>query len=190
MDILIWPMYCIFACMDEKKLAKEIGQKIYMIRGFRVMLDSDLAGMYGVETKVLNQSVRRNIDRFPQDFMFQVSENELSSLRSQFVTLEGVGRGKYSKYLPFVFTEHGVAMLSSVLKSERAIHVNIEIIRTFVELRGQLVDSEDFKSKLFKLENKFIQYDQKFITVFESIRRLIEDGKSINRKRIRPLGEK
>ncbi len=105
-----------------------IERKIYLIRGHKVMLDSDLAELYGVPVKVLNQAVRRNISRFPEDFMFQLTKEEYDSLRSQFVTLN-TGRGKHRKYLPYVFTEQGVAMLSSVLRSERAIQVNIAIMK-------------------------------------------------------------
>src|SRR5690606_15804563 len=113
---------------------KEIGQKIYLIRGHRVMLDSDLADLYGVETKALNQAVRRNQGRFPDDFMFPLTKEEHEILRSQIVTLKA-GHGQHRKYLPFVFTEQGLAMLSSVLRSERAIQVNIAIMRAFVSLR-------------------------------------------------------
>ena len=113
-----------------------IEKKIYLIRGHKVMLDSDLAKLYGVSVKVLNQGVKRNINRFPEDFMFQLTKEEYDSLRSQIVTLKK-GRGKHRKYLPYVFTEQGVAMLSSVLRSERAIQVNkfIELVE-FIELIG------------------------------------------------------
>jgi hypothetical protein len=111
-----------------------IERRILLVRGQRVMLDSDLADLYGVSTKRLNEQVRRNIRRFPADFMFQLSSDEAAALRSQSATLEA-GRGKYRKYLPYVFTEQGVAMLSSVLNSERAVQVNIEIMRAFVRLK-------------------------------------------------------
>src|SRR5438552_2430625 len=104
----------------------EVGQRIHIVRGIRVMLDRDLAALYQVETKVLNQAVKRNLDRFPADFMFLLNPKEVEFLRSQIVTLES-GRGKHAKYLPFAFTEQGVAMLSGILKSSRAVHVNIEI---------------------------------------------------------------
>ena len=109
--------------------------KIHDIRDQKVILDFDLAALYEVETKVLNQAVKRKIKRFPSDFMFQLSEEEYHSLRSQFVTLENVGRGKYRKYNPFAFTEQGIAMLSGILNSDVAIHVNIAIMRTFVMIR-------------------------------------------------------
>lgn len=118
------------------------------------MLDYDLARLYEIETKVLKQSVKRNIERFPEDFMFELTENEYKSLRSQIVTLE-TGRGKFSKYLPFAFTEQGVAMLSGVLKSEKAIKINISIMRTFVILRNSLLNLEEITSKVKEIENQF-----------------------------------
>ena len=111
-----------------------IQQKIYLIRGEQVMLDFDLAEMYGMETRTLKQAVRRNMNRFPSDFMFELTKEEYASLRSQFVTLKK-GRGQHTKYLPFAFTEQGVAMLSSILNSDIAIEVNIAIMRTFVAVR-------------------------------------------------------
>lgn len=131
-----------------------ITNKIYIIRNQKVMLDYDLATLYEIETKVLKQSVKRNIDRFPEDFMFELTESEYKSLRSQIVTLE-IGRGKFSKYLPFAFTEQGVAMLSGVLKSEKAIKINIAIMRTFVILRNSLLNLEEITSKVKEIENQF-----------------------------------
>lgn len=121
--------------MDE---IEEIRNRIYEIRGRQVMLDKDLAELYGVEVRTLNQAVKRNATRFPEDFMFQLNKEEFDFLRSQFVTLKR-GRGEHSKYLPYVFTEQGVAMLSSVLRSDTAIEVNIRIMRTFVAVRQYLV---------------------------------------------------
>lgn len=126
---------------------------IRMIRGQKVMLDRDLAELYGVETRVFNQAVRRNADRFPEDFMFQLSPEETQSLRSQFVTLEK-GRGRYSKYAPLAFTEHGVAMLSSVLNSERAVQVNIMIVRAFVRMRELIASNKDLAARIEKIESK------------------------------------
>ena len=123
---------------------RTIERRILFVRGERVMLDSDLAALYGVQTKVLNQAVRRNGDRFPIDFMFQLSTQEAESLRSQIVTVK-LGRGQHRKYLPHVFTEQGVAMLSSVLKSRRAVQVNVEIMRAFVRLREMLSADAQFK---------------------------------------------
>lgn len=133
------------------------------------MLDADLAALYGVEIKALNQAVRRNRDRFPGDFMFQLTAAEAGSLRSQIVTLDK-GRGRYRKYLPYAFTEQGVAMLSSVLRSQRAIRVNIEIMRLFVRLREWVASNAELERKLASLERK---YDARFKVAFEAIRELM-----------------
>jgi hypothetical protein len=146
-----------------------IEQKILLIKGQKVMLDSDLAALYGVTTKRLNEQVRRNIKRFPADFMYQLSREEFDSLRSHFATLK-TGRGKHRKYMPYVFTEQGIAMLSSVLNSERAIEVNIQIMRTFVKLREMMSTHKDLARKLSELEKK---YEGQFQIVFEAIRQLI-----------------
>ncbi len=130
------------------------------------MLDFDLASLYGVETRVLIQAVKRNSPRFPQDFMFQLNDDEFKNLRSQIVTSSWGGR----RYLPYAFTEQGVAMLSSVLNSERAILVNVEIIRAFVRLREILATHKDLARKLEELEKK---YDEQFAVVFEAIRELM-----------------
>jgi hypothetical protein len=149
--------------------AERIERAILMIRDQKIMLDKDLAKLYGVSTKVFNQAVRRNQQRFPEDFMFQLSAEENEALRSQTVTLNR-GRGQHRKYRPYAFTEHGVAMLSSVLRSERAITVNIEIIRVFVQLRQLLATHADLARKLEALEKK---YDAHFQVVFEAIRQLM-----------------
>ncbi len=127
-----------------------IQNKIVELRGMRVMLDYDLAEMYGVETKRLKESVRRNIDRFPSDFMFELTRDEYNSLRSQIASLEN-GRGNYSKYLPFAFTEQGVAMLSSVLNSKLAIQININIMRAFVAIRNYLIQQSATSLEIEKL---------------------------------------
>jgi len=147
----------------------QIEKKIYIIRGKKIMFDSDLAELYGVEIKVLIQAVKRNIERFPEDFIFQLIKKEYDSLRSQFVTLN-TGRGKHRKYLPYAFTEQGVAMLSSVLHSKRAIQVNIQIMRAFVKLREILASHKDLARKLEELEKK---YDAQFKIVFDAIRKLM-----------------
>ena len=146
--------------MKQELLISEISQRIHIIRGKRVMLDRDLADLYGFSPKRLNEQVRRNSQRFPEDFVFQLVQAEFDSLRSQIATLD-IGRGKYQKYLPWVFTEQGVAMLSSVLKSGRAIEVNIAITRTFVDLRQKASSPIEFQksqdlysAKLDGLENK------------------------------------
>lgn len=154
----------------EKRPAMSQGQiasAIFIIRDQRVIIDSDLAALYAVETKVLVQAVKRNADRFPSDFMFQVSNQELGRLRSQFVTSKGRG-GR--RHLPYAFTEQGVAMLSSVLRSKRAVLVNIEIMRAFVRLRAILAGNADLERRLLKLERK---YDSQFKAVFDAIRELM-----------------
>ena len=141
--------------------------KIISLRGEKVLLDLDLAELYGVETKQLKRAVRRNIDRFPPDFMFELTKEEYDSLRYQFGTLK---RGEHSKYLPMAFTEQGVAMLSSVLKSKSAIEVNIAIMRAFVELRKMISSHADLERKLDSLEQK---YDKQFKVVFDAISALM-----------------
>ena len=134
------------------------------------MLDTDLAELYGVETRVLKQAVRRNKKRFPDDFMFELTKEENQALRSQNVILK---RGKHSKYLPFAFTEQGVAMLSTVLNSERAIEVNIEIMRAFVRVREMLGAQRELSIKLKELENRIQNHDEHIQTIFEAIRQLM-----------------
>lgn len=155
---------------SEDLAMERLALMVHLIRGEKVMLDSDLAALYGVQTKVLNQAVRRNIDRFPQDFMFQLSEDEKVSLRSQFVTLK---RGEHRKYLPYAFSEQGVAMLSSVLRSPRAVEVNIAIMRTFVQLRRLMDSNALLADKIEQLEKKYADHDQQFQLVFDAIKKLI-----------------
>ena len=156
--------------------AERIESAIYVIRGEKVMLDRNLAQLYGVSTKALNQAVKRNTERFPPDFMFQLTKEEArvwwleagaNRLRSQTVTLK---RGQHLKYRPYAFTEHGILMLSSVLNSERAIHVNIEIMRAFVKLRQILASNANLSRRLDELESK---YDRQFKGVFDAIRQLM-----------------
>ena len=128
-----------------------IDHRIFLIRGQKVMLGTDLAELYRVSSKAFNQAVRRNPDRFPKDFMFQFTKSETAALRSQIVTLEK-GRGRYSKYAPLAFTEHGVAMLSAVLHSKRALQMNILIIRAFVKLREQLALNKELAARMGKVE--------------------------------------
>ena len=146
-----------------------IAQRILLIRGHRVMLDSDLAELYEVPTKRLNEQVRRNIKRFPPDFMFQLTPEEFDSLRSHFATLK-TGRGQHRKYLPCAFTEQDVAMLSGVLNSNRAIDVNVAIMRAFVKLREFALTHKELSRKLNELEKK---YDAQFRVVFDAIRQLM-----------------
>lgn len=153
-----------------------IQNKIFEVRGQNVMMDFDLAEMYEVETKVLKQAVKRNIKRFPSDFMFELTRVEYNSLRSQIVTLEkGRGRGKFSKYLSYAFTEQGVAMLSSILNSERAIQVNIVIIRTFVLIRQAGLANKELYEKIIKLEKK---YNKNFQEIFRALEYLIAEKKN------------
>ena len=150
---------------------EKIESKIYIIRGKKVMIDRDLGLLYGVATKVLNQAVRRNLERFPEDFMFQLTREEarVNISRSQIVTLK---QGQNVKYLPYVFTEQGVAMLSSVLKSRVAILVKIQIMRTFVRLKEASLSYKEILSKMDQMEKK---YGQQFQVVFKAIKMLLDD---------------
>ena len=151
--------------------AERIENKIFLIRGHKVMLDRDLAELYGVETKYLKRQVNRNLDRFPEDFMFKLTEEESHILRCQFGTLE---KGKHSKYLPYAFTEQGVAMLSGILRSKRAVQVNIAIMRAFVKLRQVLATHKELSRKLHELEQKVGENSAEIKGVFDAIRKLME----------------
>ena len=153
--------------MNDLELAK-IEQRIFLVRGQKVMLDADLAELYRVPTKSLNLAVKRNADRFPEDFMFQLTDDDVAGLRFHFETSKR-GRGG-RRYAPYAFTEQGVAMLSSVLRSARAVQVNIAIMRTFVRLREMLLSNAELARKLAALENK---YDAQFKVVFDAIRELM-----------------
>jgi phage regulator Rha-like protein len=155
---------------EEKRLLPQerIERMIHLIRGERVMLDHDLAGLYNVETKQLKRQVRRNADRFPADFVFVLSRSERDSLRCHFGTLK---RGQHSKYTSFAFTESGVAMLSSVLNSARAIQVNIQIMRAFIKLRRLMATHEDLRRRIEEMEKK---YDHQFTMIFSAIKSLLE----------------
>lgn len=154
-----------------------IAKKIFFIRNEKVLLDRDLAELYGVEVRALKQAVRRNMNRFPVDFIFELTKEEELPLKSQSVTLKG--RGQHSKYLSFAFTEQGVAMLSSILKSERAIEVNIAIMRAFVQMRQMLATHKDLKQKIEEMESK---YDGQFQVVFEAIHQLLAEDKKPKKK--------
>jgi ORF6N domain len=147
-----------------------INNKIYFLRKTRVMLDSDLARLYGVSTSRLNESVQRNRNRFPKDFMFQLTKKDLQVLRSQFAISKSSGSGG-RRFLPYAFTEHGVAMLSSVLHSDRAVQVNIAIMRAFLQLRAMLATHEDLRRKIIEMEKR---YDSKFHAVFATLRQMLE----------------
>ena len=155
-------------------LSEQVERTILLVRGQRVMLDTDLAQLYGVSTKRLNEQVHRNKKRFPSDFMFQLTLEEIERLRSQFATLK-TSRGQHRKYRPYAFTEQGVAMLSSVLHSERAIQVNIAIMRAFVQLREMIGSSKRLTRRLTELEKK---YDSQFRVVFEAMRELMAEPES------------
>ncbi len=155
--------------------AERIERSILLLREQKVMLDVDLAQLYGVETKVLLQAVRRNSVRFPEDFMFQLTKEEFQDLRSQIVTSSWGGR----RYPPYAFTEQGVAMLSSVLRSPRAVQVNIEIMRAFVRLREMLASNQELAHRLDELEQR---YDQQFKVVFEAIRQLMAPSERAQRR--------
>ncbi|HAS00062.1 MAG: hypothetical protein US57_C0014G0024 [Candidatus Moranbacteria bacterium GW2011_GWC2_37_73] len=145
--------------------------RIFYIRGEKVMFDRDIAELYNVKTKELNKAVKRNIERFPEDFMFQLTKSESDMfLRFQNGTLENGGRGKYAKYLPYVFTEQGVAMLSAVLKSRRAIEVSIQIVRVFIKMRKLLATHKDLRDKIEKMEK---ENKENFKVIFKVISKLM-----------------
>jgi len=178
--------------MNYQQLSvSEIVSGIFYIRGQKVMLDSDLASIYGVETKVLNQAVKRNMNRFPEDFFFQLTHDEWYSLRSQIVTLEissvrqkrNIGRGKFRKFLPYVFTEHGALMLAAVLQSEIAINASIFVVRAFIKLREFLESNQELAKKIEELEAR---YDKNFSIVFEAIKQLIHQ----KNEPVKPVGFK
>ena len=157
---------------DIKKVSmpEEIIQsKIYLVRGHKVMFDKDLAQMYDVPTKALNLAVKRNLARFPKDFMFKLTQREALNLRFQFETSSWGGR----RYLPYAFTQEGVAMLSSVLNSERAVQVNIQIMRVFVRLRQIMMSHKDLARKIDDLERKVGEHDAKIVRIFDAIRQLM-----------------
>ena len=160
--------------------AERAESRIFLIRGHRVILDADLASMYGVPTKALLQAVRRNKSRFPIDFMFQLTSLESDSLRSKTVTSKR-GRGG-RRYLPYVFTEQGVAMLSSVLHSSRAIQVNIAIMRASVRLREMVAFNREFDGKLKELEGRIGTHDSHIRTIFEALRRLMKPPERPHRR--------
>ena len=162
--------------MEEKRLAiqdeldiEDIKNLIYTIRGKQVMLDSDVANIYHCETKYVNRVVKRNLERFPEEFCFQLNENEFEVLRCQFVTLKENGRGQHRKYLPYVFTEQGIAMLSALLKSDIAVSVSVNIMKAFIEMRKFLMLNGQVFERLISVENKLSEHDRKFDEVFNSL---------------------
>lgn len=164
--------------MNKRIAVEEIARRIYAIRGVKVMLDRDLAELYEVETRALKQAVRRNIDRFPPDFMFELSKDELAHWRSQFVTSNADKMGL--RYAPMAFSEQGVAMLSSVLKSKRAVQVNIQIMRAFVKIRRMIVDHAELKRELEELKKLTEERFQIVFTVLEEL--VTEEENEVKRK--------
>ena len=158
---------------------EEIASIIYFIRGKKIMLDKDLAKLYEVSTSLLNQSVKRNKDRFPKDFMFQLTKKEAKFLRSQFVILK---QGEHIKYLPYAFTEQGVAMLSGVLHSTKAVVVNVAIMRAFVKLRKTLSAHKELAYKLNQLEHKIEKHDEEIQSIFKAIHELMLPPERLQRK--------
>jgi predicted XRE-type DNA-binding protein len=178
---------------EDSIIQQRITQSIYIIRDQKVLMDSDLAELYGVETKRLNEQVKRNIERFPEDFMFQLTQKEWeelltllgdapeeSSLRSQFATLEK-GRGKHRKFLPYVFTEQGVAMLSSVLNSSTAIQVNISIMRVFVSMRTWAMNYDDLLDRINKLNANQTAHNEQIQHIYQVIEELLRPSLSNRR---------
>ncbi len=162
--------------MSKQISLGDILPSVFVVRVKKAMIDSDLAALYQVETKVLNQAVKRNIERFPDDFMFRLSKQEYAILKSQNVTSRWGGR----RTLPHAFTEQGIAMQSSVLKSQRAVEVNISIMRAFVEMRRMITETDDLREMIISLESK---YDEQFKAVFSALQQIIRD-ESPNRKSI------
>lgn len=157
--------------------------KIYLIRNQKVMLDSDLASLYGVETRRLKEQVRRNMERFPYDFMFELTDDEYNQLKAGTAVS---GRGGHSKYLPFAFTEHGVLMLSSVLNSERAIQVNIRVMRIYVLIRERMMLHRDVLQRIESIEDKLSDQDNQFLVIFEYLKQFEEAKQQELEQRNRP----
>ncbi len=175
------------------EIIRSIQKRIYEIRGERVMLDRDLAALYETETKALNLAVKRNIKRFPPDFMFQLTKEELESLRFQFETLETAyslrsqivtletGRGQHSKYLPYAFTEQGVAMLSGIINSDKAINMNIAIMRVFIQIKKALLFQNDLKEQLKEIRERMGEHDVQLNNIYDAMENLL-DEKAAQRK--------
>ena len=170
------------ASVNQPLSIGDIAQRIHLIRGQRVILDTDLAAFYGETTKRFNQQVRRNLARFPADFMFQLDADEAQSLRLQFATLDVTdkaskdgkpGRGRYSKYLPMAFTEHGAIMAATLLNSSRATEISVHVVRAFVEWRSMLANNRELSNKLHLLERKVTKHDQAISELIDSMRQLL-----------------
>ena len=151
---------------------KVLMEKIYVIRGLKVMLDRDLGELYEVETKRLKESVRRNRDRFPEDFMFELSKGEYKYFKEN---ISPGGRGQHPKYPPFAFTEHGVLMLASVLNSGRAAQINIQVVRVFIKMRGMVLENKSIQNQLETIQEKLAEHDEKIILFFEYLKQLDQE---------------
>ena len=161
-----------------------IAQSIFALRGQKVMLDTDLAALYGVPTKRFNEQVKRNLERFQSDFMLQMTEEEWVALRSQFATLKG-GRGQHRKYLPYAFTEHGAIMAATILNSPRATEVSVYVVRAFVALRELLASSKELTAKLTELEHKVDSHDQAIAGLINAMRELMRSPETRHKQ---PIG--
>jgi len=159
------------------EIIKSIQNKIYEIRGERVMLDRDLAALYETETKALNLAVKRNLKRFPKDFMFQLTKEEFEDLRLQNETLK-TGRGQFSKYLPYVFTEQGVAMLSGILNSDKAINMNIAIMRAFIEIKRLAFQQMDLRTQLKEIKDQLGEHDVQLNQIYDAMENLLDEKAS------------
>lgn len=169
------------------RIIKSIQNRIYELRGERVMIDRDLAALYEIETKALNLAVKRNIKRFPKDFMFQLTSSEWEDIRFQIETLESgdslrlqnvtlkKGRGQHTKYMPYAFTEQGVAMLSGVLNSDKAISMNIAIMRAFVEIRKILIQENDLKTQLKEIKERIGEHDVQLNQIYDAMENLLDE---------------
>ena len=166
-----------------------ITSKIYLIRGMKVMLDRDLAALYGVETKRVKEAVRRNLSRFPDDFMFELTEKEFKKWREEFILTSSDKMGL--RYAPFAFTEHGVLMLASVLNSERAVQINIQIVRIFNKMREMILTHKDLFIELDKMKQQLSEHDEKILIVFEYLKQFEEDKQEeLNQKNRKKIGYK
>ena len=161
--------------MNQILTIKTVKEKIYQVRGLQVMLDNELSEIYGIETKVFNQAVKRNEARFPESFRFQLTADEYQALRSQFVTLKDLSRGQHRKFMPYVFTEQGVAMLSAVLKSRTAIDVSVQIMQSFVQMRNFFSSHGDLVMKIQHIERNQILHEAKNQEKFEAIFSALEE---------------
>jgi hypothetical protein len=168
--------------MNDLIPIERIGQKIFIVRGHKVLLVSDIARLFQVPTFRLNEAVKRNRSRFPEDFCFQLTKEEADSLTSQTAILDKPGRGKYPKYLPYVFTEHGCLMAANILNSDVAIKASIEVVRAFATLREWISNNKELAKKLDELEKRVTTHDEQIFSLFKAIRQLMEPPKEQKRR--------